>query len=74
MNSSSLRKLSLSVRQGGFLDGLRAGLTATDFMFDPSLSKVRIDPASGPNLDREALRNDVQRAQADFAGRHTKQR
>lgn len=65
MSKSAKMKLrTFSVRPSafGFRTGLMAGLSASDYAFDPGLAKVTVRPVNPVTLDVEALRGDVERA------------
>lgn len=64
-----VRKLTFNPLLEGFWGGFSAGMNSSDFAFDaPTVSRHDYSHArSGWNLDREALRQDVKKAQSRFA-------
>lgn len=55
----------------GWSQGFMAGLSASDYAFDPGLAKVTVRPVNPVTPDVEALRGDVGRAQqANLGGGH----
>ena len=70
-----MRKFTYKPLISGILQGLDRGLSSTDFAFDYDVLPTPKDRFEGIRHDRDALREDVERAKNEFERtyRHTKE-